>query len=70
MENEVLTVEEKKEILSSRIKQFCIERYQHELNLKTAIVRGMEQAIADANNAIEILTTAIQVHTDELNSLS
>lgn len=63
----LLTTEQKKNILEQRIAQFAAEAYQHDLNKKLA--NGNEEAVAVANNALNTLEAAINLHQDELKKL-
>lgn len=65
----ILTVEQKKNILSQRIGQFAAEAWQHELNKQTCVQLGDEAGIQSADNALSILEAAIGVHQTELASL-
>jgi hypothetical protein len=63
----LLTSEQKKAILEQRIAQFASEAYQHDLNKKLA--NGNEDAIKVADDALAILSAAIDLHTEELSKL-
>lgn len=67
--DEVLTNEQKVEIIQQRITQFAAEAYQHQLNKKTAEQLGSEDQIENIDKNLEILETAINVHKAELNKL-
>ena len=62
----LLTDEQKKELLQSRISQFAAEAYQHEMNLKIAKATDNDEATENAEKALEILDAAIVVHQTEL----
>lgn len=59
----------KAELLSQRIEALNLEGYQNELNLKSAQALGNDEVIAQAQANIDIIVSAIQVHTQELESL-
>lgn len=67
--NLILTDENKRRILTERITQFAAEIFQYTLNKRTAEATGMEKNVEAADNAIAILTKAIEVHQEELNQL-
>jgi hypothetical protein len=51
----------KTQLLTKRIAQLNLEGYQHELNKATAEAIGNEQAVQEAESAIAIIVTAIEV---------
>lgn len=59
----------KAELLSQRIEALNLEGYQNELNLKSAQALGNDEVIAQAQANIDIIVSAIAVHTSELESL-
>ena len=61
--------EVKAELLSQRIEALNLEGYQNELNLKSAEALGNDEVIAQAQANIDIIVSAIAVHTSELESL-
>lgn len=65
----LLTDEQKKELLSGRISQFAAEAFQHELNLEVAKAASNDEGIENAEKALAILETAIEVHQAELAKL-
>lgn len=56
----------KTQLLTERIAQLNLEGYQHELNKATAEAIGNDQAILEAESAIAIIVTAIEVATTQL----
>lgn len=56
----------KTQLLTERIAQLNLEGYQHELNKATAEAVGNEQAVLEAENAIAIIVTAIEVAQTQL----
>lgn len=66
---ELLTNEQKKNILSQRIAQFASEAWQHALNKQTCELIGDEEGAASADKALAIINAAIQVHQDKLTEL-
>jgi hypothetical protein len=56
----------KTQLLTERIAQLNLEGYQHELNKATAEAIGNEQAVLEADNAIAIIVTAIEVAQTQL----
>nr|DAW17377.1 MAG TPA: hypothetical protein [Caudoviricetes sp.] len=63
---QLLTTEQKRAILEARIASFANEGYQHTLNKAAAT---SEEQIANADEAIEIISAAIEAHQAELDSL-
>lgn len=66
---ELLTNEQKKNILSQRIAQFASEAWQHSLNKQTCELIGDEEGAASADKALTIINAAIQVHQEKLSEL-
>lgn len=64
-----LTDEQKRNILQQRIAQFAAEAYQHEINKQVAVATNNEDGSAAADNALEILGKALEVHEEELAKL-
>ena len=56
----------KTQLLTERIAQLNLEGYQHELNKATAEAIGNDQAVQEAESAIAIIVTAIEVATTQL----
>jgi hypothetical protein len=68
--NNLLTDDQKRDLLTQRIQQFATEAYQHELNRQIAVTVNDEQATVQAECALATLETAITVHEAELDGLS
>jgi len=68
--NNLLTPDQKRDLLTQRIQQFATEAYQHELNRQIAETVNDEQAVLQAESALATLETAITVHEAELDGLS
>jgi len=66
----MLTDDQKRQLLESRIQQFAAEAYQHSLNLKVAESSESESQIEASEKALVILEDAIKVHQDELATLA
>ena len=66
----LLSDEQKRSILEQRLTQFAAEAYQHQINKEVAILTENPEGISSADNALEILTKAIQVHQNELAKLA
>jgi hypothetical protein len=64
-----VTPEVKAQLLTERIQALNLEGYQNELNLKSAQALGNEEVIAQAQANIDVIVSAIEVHTQELESL-
>jgi hypothetical protein len=67
--NSLITVDQKRNILQQRITQFAAEAYQHSLNRQTCVSIDNQEGIEEADKAISVLSAAIEVHQNELNSL-
>ena len=61
--------EVKAQLLAERITALNLEGYQNELNLKSAQALGNDEVIAQAQANIDVIVSAIEVHTQELESL-
>jgi hypothetical protein len=64
-----VTPEVKAQLLAERIQALNLEGYQNELNLKSAQALGNDEVIAQAQANIDVIVSAIEVHTQELESL-
>jgi hypothetical protein len=64
-----VTPEVKAQLLTERIQALNLEGYQNELNLKSAQALGNDEVIAQAQANIAVIESAIEVHTQELESL-
>ena len=64
-----VTPEVKAQLLTERLQALNLEGYQNELNLKSAEALGNDEVIAQAQANIEVIKSAIEVHTAELESL-
>jgi hypothetical protein len=64
-----VTPEVKAQLLTERIQALNLEGYQNQLNLKSAQALGNEEVIAQAQANIDVIVSAIEVHTQELESL-
>jgi hypothetical protein len=67
--NDLLTTDEKREILVARISQFAREAYQYGLNLKAAELIGSESQIESIKKSLEVLEAAIKIHQIEFEEL-
>lgn len=61
--------EVKAQLLTQRIEALNLEGYQNELNLKSAEALGNQEVVDQAQANIDIIVSAIAVHTSELESL-
>ena len=61
--------EVKAQLLTERLQVLNLEGYQNELNLKSAEALGNDEVIAQAQANIEVIKSAIEVHTAELEGL-
>lgn len=65
--SEILSNEQKINILNQRIAQFAAEAWQHELNKRTCMNLNDEAGVESSTKALEVLEAAIAVHQAELN---
>jgi hypothetical protein len=56
----------KAQLLTERIASLNLEGYQHELNKATAEAIGNDQAVQEADNAIAVIVTAIEIAQAQL----
>jgi hypothetical protein len=61
--------EVKAQLLTERLQALNLEGYQNELNLKSAQALGNGEVIAQAQANIDVIKSAIEVHTAELEAL-
>ena len=61
--------EVKNQMLTDRLSSLNLEGYQNELNLKSAQALGNDEVVAQAQANIEVIKSAIEVHTAELEAL-
>ena len=61
--------ETKQQLLTQRLEALNLEGYQNELNLKSAEALGNDEVVAQAQANIEVIKSAIEIHTAELESL-
>jgi hypothetical protein len=67
--NNLLTADQKRDLLTQRLSQFASEAYQHELNRQIAEHISDQPAIDQAESALATLEIAIDVHQAELDGL-
>jgi flagellar biosynthesis chaperone FliJ len=65
----LLTDEQKRDLLQQRLQQFAGEAYQHELNRQIAEKVFDADAVTNSEAALQTLETAIAVHRQELEQL-
>lgn len=58
--NDYLTTEQQRELISQRISQLAVEAYSHKLNVELGEVLNDETTINEANNALTVLSKAIE----------
>ena len=66
---ELLSDDQKRQILTARIEQFAAEGYQHTLNKAAAQTLGNEEAVTNADEAITIISASIAAHSAKLDEL-
>jgi hypothetical protein len=67
--SELLTAEQRKQILSTRLEAFYVEAYQVSLHTEVARATGDQASLDQSLEALKILETAIKVYSSELESL-
>ena len=70
--NTLLTVDERKAVVTQRVQQLAVEAYQLTLNLKVvnAQEEPSEQAITEITNNLTLLEQLIATYSEELTALS
>ena len=70
--NSLLTVDERKAVVTQRVQQLAVEAYQLTLNLKVvnAQEEPSEQAITEITNNLNLLEQLIATYSEELTALS
>lgn len=70
--NSLLTVEERKSVVTQRVQQLAVEAYQLTLNLNVfnAQEEPNEKALLEITNNLNLLEQLISVYKQELDSLS
>ena len=66
--SELLTDNEKRNILKQRLTQFAAEGYQHTINKE--ISKDNVEAVAAADQALVLIEAAINVHLAELEKIA
>lgn len=61
-----IPAEIKEQLIQERLQALNLEGYQHELNKKAAEAVGNLEAVAQADEAIQVIKNAIAVHEEEL----
>lgn len=69
--NTLLTVEERKSVVTQRVQQLAVEAYQLTINLKVlnAQEEPNEKALTEINNNLNLLEQMISVYNEELGTL-
>ena len=69
--NSLLTVDERKAVVTQRVQQLAVEAYQLTLNLKVvnAQEEPNEQALTEIGNNLNLLEQMISVYNEELGTL-
>lgn len=66
--SELLTNDEKRNILKQRLTQFAAEGYQHTINKEVS--KDNAEAVAAADQALVLIEAAINVHLAELEKIA
>lgn len=67
--NELLSTDQKRNLLQQRIAQFAAEGYQHTLNKQVGESTNNEDLVQKSDEALTILSSAIETHQAELDAL-
>lgn len=67
--DQYLTNDQKRAILEQRLAQFAAEAFQHDINRQVAEATNNTEGVTVAEQALEILSTAITVHEQQLENL-
>jgi len=69
--NTLLTIDERKSVVTQRVQQLAVEAYQLSLNLKVvnAQEEPNEKALSEINTNLGLLEEMISVYNDELATL-
>lgn len=69
--NSLLTVDERKAVITQRVQQLAVEAYQLTLNLKVVNTQEEpnEKAITEITNNLDLLEQMISVYNEELTEL-
>lgn len=70
MSNNILSNEQKAQIINQRLTVFASDKYVLELNKKVAEMLGNTEELSQADEAIRVLDAGIAVYIQELSNLS
>lgn len=68
--DDILSVEQKKNILNNRISQLIIEGYQNSVGMKVAINLNDQERIDQIQNILNIIEVSLLTHKQELDLLT
>lgn len=66
---DLLSIEQRRNILTQRIQQFATEAWQHEINKQTCELTGDTSGIQAADDALTIINSSIKIYQDKLAEL-
>ena len=64
-----LTLDQKIQILNSRVSQLVIEGYQNSIGLKVANNLGKQEQIDQINEILNVIEVSLETHKEELEKL-
>jgi hypothetical protein len=67
--SELLTAEQRREIIEGRIFNFAVEAYQLSLNKQVAEATGDNTAVEQAVQALSTLEAAVTIYKNELSTI-
>lgn len=65
----ILTKEQKIQILNNRMSQLVLEGYQNTVGMKTAVKLGNQDQIDQIQNILNIIEVSLETHNEELQLL-
>lgn len=65
----ILTKDQKIQIINNRMSQLVLEGYQNSIGMKTAIKLGNQEQIDQIQNILNIIKVSIETHNEELQAL-
>ena len=68
--DEVLTTEQKIQILNTRISNLVLEGYQNSIGLKVAKALENQERIEAIEEILDIIEASLRIHNEELTALS
>lgn len=67
--DELLTIDQKVQILNNRMSQLIVEGYQNSVGMKTAVKLNLQEQIDQIQHILNIIEASLVSHKEELDSL-